>query len=201
MRRVRLGALLSSATELSRFREILAAGGVAAIPTETFYGLAADPTSARGVARVFEIKRRDAGKPLLVLFSEREHLERLGIEASSVTVERFLRIWPAALTVVLPLAAPIAASRGAATLGVRMPAAGSVRKLLDAIGPITATSANRSGSLPFADPEEVARTIGDELDLVIDDGPSPGGQPSTVVDATAEPPRVIRAGAFPWPPG
>ncbi len=197
MRQVSLEDLLSSDGELSGLRRLLAGGGVAAIPTETFYALAADPGSERGVARVIEIKGRDDGKPLLVLFAERAQLHRLGVETPAAILDRFFRIWPAPLTVVLPIRAPIPASRGGATLAVRMPEAPAVRELLTAVGPLTGTSANRSGAPPLARPDDVARAL-PELDLLVDGGPTPGGEPSTIVDATADPARVIRSGAYRW---
>ena len=183
---------------MSRLRELLLRGGVAAIPTETFYALAADPANERGVSRIFEIKGRDDGKPLLVLFSSREHLARLGVAAPPEILERFLRVWPAPLTAVFPLARSIAASRGQSTLGVRMPAAPLVRELLGSTGPLTGTSANRSGERPISDPDELALTLGPELDLLVDGETTPGGAPSSIVDATVDPPRLLRAGAFAW---
>jgi L-threonylcarbamoyladenylate synthase len=201
VQRVRLRDLLASPGEMSRFRDLLLRGGVAAIPTETFYALAADPRSETGVARIFRIKGRDYGNPLLVLFSERSHLGALGIAADLPTLERFLRIWPAPLTVVLPLSEPLAASRSAPALAVRMPADPALLKLLSAVGPLTGTSANRSGAAALSDPDAVAASFGDDLDVLVDGGRTPGGQPSTVLDATQDPPVVLRAGAFPWPPG
>jgi L-threonylcarbamoyladenylate synthase len=198
VRRLRLRDVLASPQELASLRDFLARGGVAAVPTETFYALAADPTSERGVSRIFEIKGRDDGKPLLVLFSSREQLEALGVAAHPDLVDRLFRLWPAPLSAVLPLRAPIAASRGSATLGVRMPAAYGVRELLDAVGPLTGTSANRSGEPPIAEPDELVRSLGAHLDLLVDGGTTPGGAPSTIVDATVEPPRVLRSGAFVW---
>jgi L-threonylcarbamoyladenylate synthase len=200
VRRVRLTDLLASPRELSSLRDLLAGGGVVALPTETFYALGADPTSERGVSRIFEVKGRDDAKPLLVLFSSRKQLEDLGVSAHPDLIDRLFRLWPAPLTAVLPLGAPIAASRGSATLGVRMPAAPAVCELLDALGPLTGTSANRSGEPPIADPDAVADTLGTDLDVLIDGGLAPGGEPSTVVDATRNPPEVVRPGAFPWPP-
>jgi L-threonylcarbamoyladenylate synthase len=199
VRRVRLRDLLASPQELSSLRELLSRGGVAALPTETFYALAADPTSERGVSRIFEIKGRDEEKPLLVLFSSRAQLEALGVAPRLDVIDRLFHLWPAPLTAVLPLRAPIAASRGSATLGVRMPADPAVRELLDAVGPLTGTSANRSGTPPLVDPDEVARSLSAHLDLLVDGGTTPGGAPSTIVDATVEPPRVLRPGAFRWP--
>jgi L-threonylcarbamoyladenylate synthase len=195
---VPLEDLVESEEEVAGLREVLAHGGVAAVPTETFYALAADPASEKGVSRVFEIKGRDDGKPLLVLVSSRGDLARLGIEAAPRLLDRFFGIWPAPLTVVLPLRRPIAASRGARTLAIRVPAGEAVRRLLDRVGPLTGTSANRSGQPPISDPDELARELGDDLELLVDGGATPGGAPSTIVDATLEPPRVLRAGAYAW---
>jgi L-threonylcarbamoyladenylate synthase len=195
---VPLEDLVESEEEVAGLREVLAHGGVAAVPTETFYALAADPASEKGVSRVFEIKGRDDGKPLLVLVSSRGDLARLGIEAAPRLLDRFFGIWPAPLTVVLPLRRPIAASRGSRTLAIRVPAGEAVRRLLDRVGPLTGTSANRSGQPPISDPDELARELGDDLELLVDGGATPGGAPSTIVDATLEPPRVLRAGAYAW---
>jgi L-threonylcarbamoyladenylate synthase len=191
--------LLSSPEEISHVRDLLTAGGVLAIPTETHYGLAADPFSESGVGRIFAAKGRDDGKPLPVLFGSRDQLARLGIDAVDERVSRYLRIWPAALTVVLPVRAPLPASRGSRTLGVRFPASAPLRDLLVAVGPLTGTSANRSGEPPLDDPAEVAKAFADSIDLLVDGGTTPGGPSSTVLDATREPPVVLRPGAYPWP--
>ncbi|HSD72867.1 MAG TPA: L-threonylcarbamoyladenylate synthase [Thermoanaerobaculia bacterium] len=198
-RRIGLADLLDSPREIARFREILSSGGVAAIPTDTFYALAADPRNELGVKRVLEIKRRDDGKPLLVLCSSRKDLEELGVAADSRKLDRFLKIWPAPLTVVLPVGRTIPASRGARSLGGRIPASDPVRALIRAVGPLTGTSANRAGAAPLADPGAVAAALGSEIDLLVDGGTTPGGDPSTLLDATREPPVVIRPGAYPWP--
>jgi L-threonylcarbamoyladenylate synthase len=200
VRRVRLEDLLASPEELSRLRDLFARGGVAAIPTETFYALAADPKNATAVARIARIKGRDFHKPFLVLFSDRLQLSRLGVDADSRTLDFWFGIWPAPITVVFRLEKVIAASRGSPTIAVRLPAAPELLNLLATVGALTGTSANRSGRPALDDPDDVAEQLGAELDLLIDGGRTPGGQPSTLVDATQEPPVVLRAGAFPWPP-
>jgi len=200
VRRVRIGDLLASPERIASLREVLSSGGVAAVPTESFYGLAADPSSAAGVERVLAVKGREAEKPLLVLFGERRQLDPLAVAAAPAVLDRFFAIWPAPLTVVLPLRAPIPASLSARTLGLRMPADPTLRDLLAQLGPVTGTSLNRTGEAPCQDAEEVARRFEREIDVLVDGGRTPGGLPSTVVDATVEPPRVIRAGAFAWPP-
>jgi L-threonylcarbamoyladenylate synthase len=199
LRRIAIDKLLSSPKELSRLRELLDAGGVLAIPTETHYGLAADPSSESGVGRIFAAKGRDDGKPLPVLFGSRNQLAGLGIDAADERVTRYLHIWPAALTVVLPVRASLPASRGSPTLGVRLPASAPLRDLLVALGPLTGTSANRSGEPPLDDPASVERAFAGSIDLLVDGGTTPGGPSSTVLDATREPPVVLRAGAHAWP--
>ncbi len=175
-------------------------GGVAAVPTETFYAAAADPTNAEAVARVCALKGRDGAKPLLVLIASRDQLAPLGVAAAREVLDRYFALWPAPLTVVLPLAAPIPASLGAPSLGVRMPAHDGLRALLARTGPLTGTSLNRSGEPPCADPDAAARVAPEAIDLLVDGGRTPGGAPSTLLDATASPPRVLREGAFRWPP-
>jgi L-threonylcarbamoyladenylate synthase len=149
---------------------------------------------------VLALKRRGAAKPLLVLFGARRQLAPLGVAAAAATLDRFFAIWPAPLTVVLPLTAPIPASRDALSLGVRMPAHDALRDLLARVGPVTGTSLNRSGEQPCSDPDEAAGLAPAEIDVLVDGGRTPGGLPSTLLDATVDPPRVLRDGAHPWPP-
>jgi L-threonylcarbamoyladenylate synthase len=199
LRRVGLQGLLASEAERSDLARVLSEGGLAALPTETYYGLAADPRSEPGVRRALAVKRRGSAKPLLVLFAARPQLESLGVAAPAATLDRFFAIWPAPLTVVLPLVRPIPASLGASTLAVRVPAHAGLRALLSGIGPVTGSSLNRTGEPPCGNPDEVERLFSGEIDVLVDGGPSPGGPPTTLVDATADPPRVLRQGAFPWP--
>jgi L-threonylcarbamoyladenylate synthase len=201
VRRIRLEQLLASPSEAAALAATLRAGGVAAVPTETFYGLAADPLSERGVGRILALKRRPEGKPLLVLFGERSQLAPLGVSASAESIDRFAAVWPAPLTVVLPLAAPIPASLGQRSLAVRLPAHAALAALLERLGPVTGTSANRSGDSPCYRADAVEEVLGGELDVIVDGGTTPGGLASTLLDATVDPPRVLRAGAYRWPAG
>lgn len=144
------------------------------------------------------LKRRGASKALLVLFGARRQLAALGVAAPEKTLDRFFAIWPAPLTVILPLSSPIPASRDAFSLGVRMPAHDRLRALLERVGPVTGTSLNRSDEPPCADADAAALVAPGEIDALVDGGRTPGGLPSTLLDATVDPPRVLRAGAFPW---
>jgi L-threonylcarbamoyladenylate synthase len=196
---VAIASLVASPEEIAELRRLLRAGGVAAVPTETFYALAADPVNAGGVERIFRIKGRDDGSALPVLFANRGDLEGLGVTAQPRTLATYFAVWPAPLTVVLPIRAPIAASRGVATLAVRLPASEPLRELLLAVGPLTGTSANRSGAPALSDPDALEAEFRSEIDVLVDGGPTPGGLPSTLLDATREPPVVLRRGAHAWP--
>jgi L-threonylcarbamoyladenylate synthase len=195
-----MAALQSGGAGVDEMAAALGAGIVLAIPTESSYGLAADPLSQRGVDRVLALKGREPGKPLLVLCAGRSQLDGLGIAADPGVLDRFFAIWPAPLTVVLPLARPIPASCGAPSLAVRVPAHEGLRAMLSGIGPVTGTSLNRSGQPPCVDPDEIVKLFEAEVDVLVDGGRTPGGAPSTLLDATADPPRVLREGAFAWPP-
>lgn len=199
LRRISLARLKESPEEIGRLRALLSAGGIAAVPTETFYGLAADPKNEDGVRRIVEAKGRDDHKPLPVVFATLEQLAGLGVAAPRALIDRYLALWPAPLTVVLPLEQPIAASRGFSTLAVRIPADADLRSLLGAIGAVTATSANRSDAPALEDPDDVARVFGGRVDLLVDGGRTPGRLPSTIIDATVDPPVLLRRGAYPWP--
>ena len=192
--------LLASEEKLAELAALLRGGGVAAIPTDTFYALAADPRSAEGVRRVFEAKGRGERKPLLVLFADVSQLDTLGVAASAADLQPYFDAWPAPLTVVVPLRAPLPASVGQPNLGVRVPAHEPLQRLLARLGPLTGTSANPSGQRARVDPAEIAELFEKDIDVLVDGGWAPGGLPSTLVDATVDPPRLLRAGAWPWPP-
>ena len=150
--------------------------------------------------KILALKRREEGKPLLALFGRRGQLAPLGVAASPASLDRFFAVWPAALTVVLPLAAPIPASLGRHSLAVRLPAHAALAALLERVGPFTGTSANRSGEPPCFRADAVEELLGAEVDVIVDGGTTPGGVASTLLDATVDPPRVLREGAFRWPP-
>ena len=171
-----------------------------AVPTETFYALAADPLEDAAVAAHLRDQGAAGGQaaagPLRPAATD---LARLGVEAESPALDPYFGIWPAPLTVVVPIRAPIAASRGRSH--DRRPSSGlqeAARPALP-VGPVTGTSINRSGAPPLESPEAVEAEFRREIVLLVDGGKTPGGKPSTLVDATREPPVVLRAGAYPWP--
>jgi len=178
----------------------LARGAVVAIPTESSYGLAVDPRDAAAVARLFALKGRGGEKALPVIVADAAAVVALGVDANDPALRWATPRWPAALSVVVRPAAPIAAASADGTLAVRVPADERLRALLAALGgPLTATSANRSGEPPYLDPEPLAAWLeraGVDA-LVVDGGRLPGGPPSTLVAWRSGGPVVLRPGRVP----
>jgi L-threonylcarbamoyladenylate synthase len=176
-------------------------GGVVALPTDTLYALAADPFSRDAVARVFEAKHRPAERALpLVACDAAQVAASLGrLPAAGERLAS--RFWPGPLTLLIaapPTLAPDTTG-GTGRVGVRVPAHVVARAVCRAVGhPVTATSANVSGQPATADPDEVERTMGARIELLIDGGRTPGGAPSTIVDVTGAAPQLVRAGAISW---
>lgn len=172
-------------------------GGLIAFPTETVYGLGADPNNADAIERLFEAKGRDPGKAVLLLIPGLRSLSSLVAHvppSARVLMDAF---WPGPLTLVFR-ARPGLSPRllgGGQTLGIRVSNAPVVRELLSHLGgPLTGTSANRSGTPPTLSASEAASQLGGRVDLVLDGGPAPDVQPSTVVDVSSAEVRVRRAG-------
>lgn len=174
------------------------AGRLVAFPTETFYGLGAHALEASAVARVFRVKGRPAGKPLLVLVDSLAMVTRVAADIPPRARRLMARYWPGPLTLVLPARedVPPALTGGGRTVGVRLSAHPVARALVATAGvPVTAPSANLHGAPSPRTADEVVAGLGDRIDLVLDGGRTPGGPPSTLVDVTRTPPVVIRPGA------
>jgi L-threonylcarbamoyladenylate synthase len=181
-------------------RRVLHSGGVLALPTETFYALAVNPFDEGALARLFSLKERPAGKPVLVLVGDPAMLPQVAGEVPAAGARLLARFWPGPLTLILPAreGLPELLTGGSGTIGVRVPRQAVTCRLLASLGfPVTGTSANRSGAAPLVGAAAVAREFGDRVDLILDAGPCPGGLPSTIVDVTSIPPRLVRAGAVP----
>ena len=177
---------------------LLARGGILAIPTESSYGLGADPWNPAGVEAIYRIKGREAGKALPVVVSGREQLKDLGVDPNLYIVERLFELWPAPLTVVLPISRSLPASAGESRLAVRVPDHERLRELLAALGHgLTATSANVSGGAPILDAAGAAELLAGEDAAVVASGVLPGGPPSTLVAIEGTGLRVLRRGRFP----
>ena len=179
---------------------LLRSGGVVAYPTDTFYGLAADPRNPNAVARLFAIKGRAGGQAIPLIAADQEQAAQAA-QFDDRAVRLAEAFWPGPLSLVLPASSVICQDARAAdgTIAVRVPASEPARAIARAFGfCITATSANLSGAEALTSAAHVAATLGGAVDLVLDAGDTPGGAPSTMVDARGETPRLVRAGAIAW---
>jgi L-threonylcarbamoyladenylate synthase len=178
--------------------QIVAAGGVIAFRTDTFYGLGADPFNATAVAKIRELKGREENKPILLLLADASVADRFIADRSKAFEEVARKYWPGPLTIVgvaVPDLPP-EITAGTGTVGVRVPADESVRELVRACGgALTATSANPSGREPARSAKEVRDYFPEGVELVLDGGEVTATEPSTVLDVTTSPPRILRAGA------
>lgn len=181
-------------------RTVLRRNGVIAVPTETFYALAVNPFQPEALVRLFALKDRAPEKSVLLLVDGPGMLTQVAREVPDAARRLMEKFWPGPLTIIFPslLNLPRLLTGGTGTIGVRQPRQGLTCRLIAALGhPITGTSANRAGDRPCVRAEEVAQEFGDHLDLILEAGACPGGLPSTIVDVTNAPPRLVRAGAIP----
>ena len=177
----------------------LTAGQVVAMPTDTVYGLAADPFSTGGADRLFLLKRRPREHDLPVLVCDEAQALAMATAVPASARALMERFWPGALTVVLPRRPDLRADLGAddATVGVRCPAHPVPLAVAHAHGPIATTSANHHGEPTATTAAEVAAVFGDTVAVILDGGLCEGA-PSTVVDCTGPDPRLLREGRIPW---
>jgi L-threonylcarbamoyladenylate synthase len=164
---------------------LLARGGVAIVPCDTIYGIVGiDPQTD---ARIRGLKGRDEGKPFLRLAADASWARKLTGRAAP---DLLARHWPGPLTLVLPV-------RSGETLALRVPAAAWLRELIAGLGkPLLSTSVNRTGSPALWRVADIIAEFGSEVDLVLDGGDLPDAEPSTIVDASSRPFRILRQGAF-----
>jgi L-threonylcarbamoyladenylate synthase len=196
MRRLAFIAPAEVAAAVAPTLEVVAAGGVVLVPSESFYGLAADPRSAAAVARVRALKDRPSELGLPVLCADWQQLEALVVVPERWRV-RLSRLWPAALTVVLEAREPIAAA-SAGTLAVRIPAHRELRALMYRVGPLTGTSANRHGRPPSTTVDEALRFLVGAPEIALDGGATAGGPASTLIDLCGPDARILRPGRCDW---
>jgi L-threonylcarbamoyladenylate synthase len=180
---------------------VVVSGGIIAFRTDTFYGLGADPFNRSALQRIKQLKGREANKPILVVISDIDQIERFISERSRAFDLLAERFWPGPLTLIGKTVAgvPDEMSAGSGTIGIRLPDDDNVRALVRACGgALTATSANPSGEKPARTAEEVASYFGAAIDLIIDGGEARTDRPSTVVNARGPEPKLIREGAVLW---
>ena len=179
--------------DIDHLAAVLVNDGVALLPTDTIYGLHCLAESERAVGKIAAIKGRDADKPFVVLASSMDQITTIGARIEESIAVLLKNIWPGPLTAVINLDEPIAASRGARTIAVRIPDLHWLRDLVSRTGPLASTSANRSGEPPIQSPRDLSPDLQRSLDALLDMGPLEG-KPSTIVDFTKNEPRLIREG-------
>jgi L-threonylcarbamoyladenylate synthase len=186
-----------SAEAIAEAARIVRAGGLVAFPTETVYGLGANALDASAVARIFAAKGRPANNPLIVHISDASAARQVVADWPESAARLAERFWPGPLTLVLRKrdVVPDAVTAGGPTVAVRVPAHPVAQALVRAAGvSIAAPSANRSTELSPTRAEHVLRGLDGCIDVLLDGGPTAGGIESTVLDLTANPPRLLRPG-------
>ena len=202
------GEFVSSCTAdaLASAAQLLKAGGLVALPTETVYGLGADATNKDAVARIYNVKGRPADHPLIVHIHSMQSLGDWADEIPSYAISLARDFWPGPMTLVLKrsLLAEDFVTGGQPTVGLRVPDHVIALALLSAFAKISgkgiaAPSANRFGHVSPTTAQAVQDEIGDylnEKDLILDGGPSSVGVESTIIDCTSDAPRILRPGAI-----
>jgi L-threonylcarbamoyladenylate synthase len=186
------------AGSLDEAAALLRAGALVAFPTDTVYGLGAHVFNVEAVAGLYAAKGRAQEKSIPVLLADLDDLAHIVAEVPAAAWKLAHTFWPGALTLVMPrrpeLPEAVSAGPGVA---VRLPDHPLTRDLIRAAGaPLATTSANRSGEPNTMTAAQVAAVLGDRIAAILDGGDAPGGVPSTVVDCTVLPPRVLRQGAI-----
>jgi L-threonylcarbamoyladenylate synthase len=179
--------------------QLLRAGQVIAFPTDTVYGVGADGFNERAIEQLFVVKERERGKAIPYLLADTDDLAKVVREmprAAQILAEKF---WPGGLTLIVPASprVPKILMAGGDTVAVRVPNHPTPRALIATLGvPLAATSANISGGPDPANAQEVLAQLNGRLPLVLDGGATRGNVPSSVVDVTSDPPKVLRVGVI-----
>jgi len=182
---------------LERAVLIIEEGGIVAFPTESFYGLGVDATNPSAIERLFLVKKRDPGLPLLILISAIDELPQYTASIPAEALELGRRFWPGGLTLVFQSTQtlPSVLTAGTGKIGIRISSHPLAHALTLALKrPITGTSANISGGPPCTRADQVVECLGGQVDLILDGGLTEGTHPSTLLDVTSNPPVLIREG-------
>ena len=173
----------------------LHAGGLVAFPTDTVYGLGANPFDIKTIRRLFEVKERDLQKAIPILLSGIGDLSRVALSMPPIARKLASRFWPGPMTLIIWRRKTLPSELGPKpTVGVRVPDHPLALTLLTSAGPLAVTSANRADQPSSRTAEQVLKALKGRIELVIDGGNTPGGEPSTIVDCTQALPHVLRVG-------
>jgi L-threonylcarbamoyladenylate synthase len=179
--------------------EILQNGGIIAFPTETFYGLGVKFNLEDSLKKLYKIKKRPEEKAMPLIIGNKDLLPVVTSYVNSIAIILMEKFWPGPLTLIFPAKKNLSdyITAGTRKVAVRIPGESFALHLAKSTSfPITATSANPSGTVPAQDAETVVRYFGDKIDLLIDGGITSGGLPSTIVDITKNEINIIREGSI-----
>lgn len=179
---------------------LILAGKVVAFPTDTFYGLGADPFNLAAVTEIFRIKGRTSDRPLPLLVASLDQAADLANDPPGLFFRLAQKFWPGPLTLVVPASRqiPLKVTANTGKVGLRWPKAPLAVAIIAAVDrPITGTSANLSERPSCSTAREVEEQLGDDLPLILDGGATVGKAASTVVELTGERGRILRAGGIP----
>jgi L-threonylcarbamoyladenylate synthase len=178
--------------------ETLRQGNLVAIPTDTVYGLAADPFNISAIIKLFESKGREYNKAIAILVGSMEQVDLIAERFTDNARKLTTKFWPGGLTVIVPKRKDIPDLLSSnQTIGIRMPNHPVALELLRQFGPLATTSANISGGPNPLNAVDVLTQLNTRIPLILDGGNCPGGVPSTVVDCTIDELHVLRNGAVP----
>lgn len=183
---------------LAEALRLLRVGRLVAMPTDTVYGLCTHGLMPAAIKRIFAAKDRSTEKAIPLLLADTPQMEEVAQGIPDLAYGLAEEFWPGGLTIVLfrKSHVPDILTGGGPTVALRVPDHPLPRELIQKLGaPLAATSANRSGGPEPLTAQDVNQQIGKSIHLILDGGPAPGGIPSTVVDLTSRPPRVLRQGA------
>jgi L-threonylcarbamoyladenylate synthase len=184
---------------LSRAAEILAGGGIIAYPTETFYGLGVDATNEKAIEKIFAVKGRDLKNPISLIIGKPDDIYPLVKNVPETAKILMAAFWPGALTIVFQASDKISPllTAGSGKIGLRISSHPIALKIVQKLKkPLTATSANLSGTPECSLASEVIKHIGDKIDAILDWGETQGGKASTIIDVTCDPPVILREGTI-----
>jgi L-threonylcarbamoyladenylate synthase len=180
-----------------RASELLQAGQLVALPTETVYGLAANALNADAVARIFQVKGRPSHNPIIVHVASLDMAIRCAASWPALAGRVAKAFWPGPLTLVLPRSPqmPDIVTAGGPTVGLRWPSHPFIQAVIQRCGfPLAAPSANPSNQISPTNARHVDKLLGDKIPLIVDGGQAQVGIESTVLDVSISPPRVLRPG-------
>jgi L-threonylcarbamoyladenylate synthase len=189
-----------SSANIERAARRIEAGGIVAYPTETVFGLAANPFDESALARLFALKDRLPDKPVLLLIHDPSELDLLTESVPQLARDLMVNFWPGPLTLLFPARGNLSPhiTSGSRTVAVRQSSNPTAQALCLAAGmPITSTSANRSSERPATTSKKALGLLPHPEDLVLEGTCPPGALPSTIVDATGKVPVIVREGAIP----